>query len=150
MSNAFECILSCQPEYFSGSPVMVGFELRNMSQSSLFMLKWYTPLEGLAGKVFRVEREGVAVEYRGVLAKRGEPTADDYLEVPGRGSVSVAVDLTQAYDFTLPGNYEVAFISHLHDVVARREELPRPQDRHRSVSLQCGTARFRLLAGTTK
>lgn len=141
----FECVLKSQAAYRSGEPVTLEFELRNLSESPRFVLRWYTPFEGIAGKIFRVQRNGDVVAYRGILAKRGEPMAEDYLEVPGRGTITASVELAESYDLSPPGNYEIAFIAGLHDVTDRREEVPRRRDDHQPEPLDCGTARFRVL-----
>jgi heat shock protein HslJ len=95
----------------SGAAVTVMFTLINDSSEELYVLKWFTPLEGLAGDIFRVQREGVELEYRGKLVKRAAPTSDDYVRIGARGSVSIVVDLVQGYDFSQAGQYTVQYRS---------------------------------------
>ena len=75
------CRLDSADEHVSGKPVFVAMELRNQDDSARYMLKWYTPFEGIAGEIFTVEHDGGAVKYQGPLAKRGEPVASDYIEI---------------------------------------------------------------------
>ena len=95
----------------SGEAVNVRFTLTNTLSEGLFVLKWFTPLEGLAGDIFRVEREGVALPTHGKLVKRTPPTAEEYVWLDTGGSISAVVDLAEAYDFSQPGQYTVQFLS---------------------------------------
>lgn len=105
-----------------GSAVRLLFTLTNHADAPFYVLKWFTPLEGVGGEIFRVERDGRALPYEGVLASRGDPTADSYLLLPAGGSVSAVVDLAGAYDFTGEGTYTIAFLSPRISHVARTEE----------------------------
>ena len=42
-----------------GEPVKVQFFLVNDSSENLFVLNWFTPLEGLGGDIFQVRRDGL-------------------------------------------------------------------------------------------
>lgn len=44
-------------------PVKLRFYLINDTDSRLYVLNWFTPLEGIGGEIFRVKRDGVAVPY---------------------------------------------------------------------------------------
>jgi heat shock protein HslJ len=100
------------PESLAGEgSVNVKFTLTNTLSEGLFVLKWFTPLEGLAGDIFRVEREGVKLPYRGKMVKRAPPTAGEYVWLDSGGSISTEVDLAEGYDFSLPGQYTVQFRS---------------------------------------
>ena len=72
---------------------------------------WFTPLEGLAGDLFQVRREGVELFYRGKLVKRGPPIAEDYVWIDAGGSISAEVDLVEGYDFSQAGQYTLQFRS---------------------------------------
>jgi peptidyl-Lys metalloendopeptidase len=95
----------------SGAVVHVRFTLTNTLSEGLFVLKWFTPLEGLAGDIFRVEREGVELTYRGKMVKRAPPTAEDYVWLDAGGSLLTEVDLAEGYDFSQAGQYTVQFRS---------------------------------------
>jgi hypothetical protein len=101
----------------SGEPIMVSFLLENHAQEPLYLLKWYTPLEGIAGDIFIVTRDGQALPYQGILASRGNPTPDSYVMIePGKG-VTAEVDISKVFDFSQPGTYTIKFrsprISHI-------------------------------------
>jgi hypothetical protein len=76
-----------------------------------------------------VKRDGQLVPYQGLLASRGDPTADAYVFLEAGETVSVEVDLAPAYDFSKDGTYTIAFISPRISHVARTEaEMARTVD----------------------
>jgi peptidyl-Lys metalloendopeptidase len=95
----------------SGEAVPVKFTLTNTLSEGLYVLRWFTPLEGLAGDIFRVRRDGLHLPYHGILVKRAPPTAEDYVWLDAGGSISAEVDLAEGYDFSQPGQYTVQFRS---------------------------------------
>jgi hypothetical protein len=121
-----EAVLQAPASLPEGESVEVQFTLTNRSESGLYVLEWYTPLEGLTGDIFRVERDGEPVPYNGPLVMRGDPTGDDYVYLDPNESASATVDLTAvgendapAYDFSRPGRYTISFISPRISHVAR-------------------------------
>ncbi len=105
----------------SGEGVNLRFTLTNNTDTSLYVLKWYTPLEGLAGKLFYVERDGQAIPYQGILASRAAPPPDAYVLLDAGESVSAEVDLSTAYDFSQAGEYTIEFLSPRISHIARSE-----------------------------
>jgi len=95
----------------AGEVVNVRFTLTNISSEGFFVLKWFTPLEGLAGDIFQVQRDGVDLPYRGKLVKRGPPISEDYVWIGAGGSISAEVDLAEGYDFSQAGQYTLHFRS---------------------------------------
>ena len=121
--------LEVPAELLSGEAVKLRFTLINNADTSLYVLKWYTPLEGLGGEIFRVERDGRVVPYKGPLAYRAVPTPDAYVLLDAGESVSAAVDLARAYDLTKAGEYTIGFISPRISHVARTEaEMAKTMD----------------------
>jgi len=117
-SADLEAVLEAPASLPQGEPIEVRFTLINQSETGLYVLEWYTPLEGLYGDIFRVERDGEPVPYNGPLVMRGDPTGDDYVYLDPGESASATVDLTAvgendapAYDFSRPGRYTIAFVS---------------------------------------
>ncbi len=106
-----EAVIQVPTTLPDGDSVELEFTLINRSETGLYVLKWYTPLEGFGGEIFRIERDGQPIPYEGPLAMRGDPTPDDYVFLDAGASVSAAVDLAAAYDFSQPGEYTIAFIS---------------------------------------
>ena len=105
----------------TGETVPVRFTLTNNADTPLYVLKWYTPLEGIAGKIFRVERDGEVVPYEGILATRAAPSPDDYVLLEPGASAAAEVDLATAYDFSQAGTYTIEFLSPKISDVARTE-----------------------------
>ena len=109
--------------------VIVQFTLTNNSDVALYVLKWYTPLEGIGGEIFSVERDGQAVPYTGILAMRGDPTPEAYQLLEAGQSASAKVDLATSFDFSQPGEYIIEFLSPRISHVARSEaEMARSVD----------------------
>jgi hypothetical protein len=132
--------ITCRLE--AQAPASIRFELANGSGSSLWVLKWNTPLEGWKGTVLRVTRDGEEVAYEGPMLKRGDPQAGAYVEIPAGGKVDATVDLAEVYDMSRPGTYKVEADGDLIDVTA--EAAPRPRDRHQSMPLDCGAVTFEV------
>ena len=93
----------------SGAAVPVKFTLTNVSSEGLYILKWFTPLEGLAGDIFQVRRDVLSLPYRGIQVKRAEPTSEGYVWLDAGASVSAEVDLAEGYDLTQAGEYTIQF-----------------------------------------
>ncbi|UCG25948.1 MAG: hypothetical protein JSW55_08185 [Chloroflexota bacterium] len=104
-----------------GQPVKLRFYLINDTDSRLYVLNWYTPLEGIGGEIFRVRRDGVPVPYQGILASRAEPTPETYTVLDVGEMVSAEVDLADAFDFSVPGEYAIEFISPRISHIAKSE-----------------------------
>jgi hypothetical protein len=112
-----------------GEEVNLKFTLTNISETPLYALKWYTPLEGIAGEIFKITRDGQAVPYEGILASRSFPTSDSYVFINAGESVSVVVDLGTSFDFLEAGIYQIGFISPQISHIARStEEFAKTED----------------------
>lgn len=119
--------LEGQERYVVGGDVTIRFVLKNYSDAPLWVLTWYTPLEGLKGKIFRVTRYGVEVPYEGRLVKRGTPGKERYVRLGPGESVSARVDLSRTYNLSIPGEYHVQFTGRIFDVARVQESLPRKE-----------------------
>lgn len=108
--------------YEIGDPISIDFSLSNRSDQDIMVLKWMSPLEGLSSDCLRIIDDGAVpgreVPYDGVLAKRGQPAPDDYIRIPAKGSVTVQIDLANAYPIERPGTYRVELRGPLADVFA--------------------------------
>jgi heat shock protein HslJ len=105
----------------SGATVTAIFTLTNTSSEGFYVLKWFTPLEGIGGDIFRVERDGAELPYHGKLVKRGPPLSEDYVWLDAGQSVSAEVNLAEGYDFSQAGTYTVQFRSPQISHVAKTE-----------------------------
>jgi hypothetical protein len=102
-----------------GEEVNLKFTLTNESDTPLYFLKWYTPLEGIAGEIFKVTHDGQAVPYEGILASRAFPSSDSYMLINPGESISTVVDLGTSFDFKETGTYQIGFLSPRTSHVAR-------------------------------
>jgi len=105
----------------NGEVVQLQFTLTNHSTERMYVLTWYTPLEGIFGEIFRVERDGQAIPYEGPLVMRGDPLPENYVLLEPGASVSAEVDLATAYDFSQAGEYTIEFVSPRISHVAKTE-----------------------------
>ncbi|MBS1251660.1 MAG: hypothetical protein MAG451_00693 [Anaerolineales bacterium] len=119
--------------------------MTNRTDTELYVLKWYTPLEGIAGEIFRVERDGQPLSYEGILASRAAPTRDDYILLSPGESVSAEVDLATAYDFSKAGEYTIDFISPRISHIARTEsEMAETLDDLGPIQISSGKVTVRI------
>ncbi|WP_394842151.1 M35 family metallo-endopeptidase [Pendulispora brunnea] len=81
----------------------------NGTQRSLRLLKWNTLVDGIREPLFVVTRDGAAVEYIGRHYKRGAPRPQDYVVLEPGESLTNTVDLAEAYDLSVSGQYAVHF-----------------------------------------
>jgi hypothetical protein len=121
------------------------FALHNRTERPLYVLTWYTPLEGMAGEILQVTRDGAALPYQGLLAKRGDPSGDEYVAIAPGEAASARVDLGSGYDLSTPGSYQVQFTAGLRDVIDDVSLVPRSRDDHRPQPLSCNTVRFSVV-----
>src|ERR1019366_7454345 len=109
MDTVLKGELKASPVYDSAGPIKLTFKLTNESDEDLYVLKWYTPLEGLDSDCLRVLRDTkTKVPYDGPMIKRGHPSKVDYMLLPARGPVSVDVDVSKSYAVSTPADYQVA------------------------------------------
>lgn len=88
LSSVLKYQLSASNSYVLGKPVIIKFTLYNLLDENIWVLTWYTPLEGLKGKIFLVTCNGKEIPYEGRMVKRGNPTQDDYIYIASKGSAS--------------------------------------------------------------
>jgi peptidyl-Lys metalloendopeptidase len=130
----------------SGEAVNLKFTLINNTDTRLHVLKWYTPLEGIAGEIFRVERDGQAIPYQGMLAKRGVPSPEAYVLLGPGESVSVEVDLATAYNFSEVGEYTIEFLSpSISHVVRTEAEMAKTVDDLKPVQIPSNTVTVQIV-----
>ncbi len=107
---ALNATLEMPSRLTNGETVLLEFTLTNNSEVGLYVLKWYTPLEGgFGGAIFCIERDGQFIPYKGPEAERTDPTPDSYVFLEAGASVSATIDLAEVYDFSKPGLYTIAF-----------------------------------------
>ena len=150
---ALEGHLVSESSYRSDEPVKVKFDLANREDHDLYVLTWYTPLEGLFSDCLKVLRDGERLPYDGVLAKRGLPTSQNYLLVPAGGEVTSVFDLSRAYEVSDSGNYEIALDTEIRDFFfaspskSLEELIDERRQRFQSQLLQDGETFFIVVPG---
>jgi len=85
--------------------------ITNTSNQTVRMPSWLLPSNVLQAKLFRVSRDGAPVQYEGPMIKRGLPTSADFTILRAGESRRTVVDLSQAYDMRLGGQYTVTLAS---------------------------------------
>jgi hypothetical protein len=142
--QSLACTLEMDATYLEGEPVQLSFELRNQTDRPWYILTWYTPLEGIAGEIVQVTRDGEALIYQGMLAKRGDPIRDEYVAIEPGEAAAAQVDLREGYALSVPGSYEVQLVTELRDVTDDESLIPRKRDDHRPQPLTCNPVSFTI------
>jgi len=93
----------------SGKPVKLHFALINKTDQPLYVLNWYTPFEGIPGDIFRVTWNGQVIPYMGILEGRGDPSPGSYILIGPEDAVFIELNLSEFYDLSQPGTYEIAY-----------------------------------------
>ncbi|MBN1249931.1 MAG: hypothetical protein JXC32_19870 [Anaerolineae bacterium] len=121
-----------------GASIPLTFTLTNNTAQTLYLLTWFTPLEGIANEIFIVRHEGTPLAYEGILVMRSDPSPEAYVELAGGATTSVTVDLAEAYDFSQPGDYSIAFLSpRMSDVATGKEAMATTMDELGKVEIPC-------------
>lgn len=90
-------------------PVTLHVTFTNPTSTSIGLLKWFTPIDGVTEPLFTVTRAGNSVTYVGILVKHPPPTTQDYVTLAPGKSLSRDVNLSDYYDLSVSGNYSVTF-----------------------------------------
>lgn len=133
----------------SGEPIMVNFLLENQARGAVYLLKWFTPLEGFGGDIFEVTLDGRPLPYQGPVASRGDPTPDSYVFLePGKG-LTAEVNLAEAYDFSQIGTYIIKFRSPRISHLARSEaEMATTSDELGPVNIPSNEVTLKVVASS--
>jgi peptidyl-Lys metalloendopeptidase len=95
--------------YKANEPITLHVTITNGNDFPLKVLKWFTPVEGVGGPLFTVTRDGKPVTYIGPMIKRLATTDKDYITLAAGESTSSDVILSDYYDLSVSGNYEVMY-----------------------------------------
>lgn len=85
------------------------FTMRNDSAEPISVLKWQTPFYGIEHDLFDVNVGGMDSDYNGRWIKRGAPGPDDWMTLQPGEAKSVEIDLSEAYDFSASGQYQMKY-----------------------------------------
>jgi peptidyl-Lys metalloendopeptidase len=86
---------------------LVTFSLTNPTKATIGVPSHLTPFKGLTHDIFQIEGPG-EVEYTGILAKRLSDAADMIELNPGK-TMTVELDLSRDYAFSIAGSYRIAW-----------------------------------------
>ncbi len=89
--------------------VNVTVTMTNVASHPVRVLRYQTPLDGIKEDLFKVTRDGVAIEYLGRHYKWAAPQPEDFISLDRGQSVVATVDLATAYDFATTGTYFLAY-----------------------------------------
>ena len=147
---SFSCSISVDKDVYSSEkkePVNLNFKLTNENSCDVYVLTWHTPLEGMMNNFLKVTRGGRSVPYRGIMAKRGPPSAESYILMTAGETVEASVSLSEAYSTESHGEYVVELSTDLMDVVPKEagvEFLPNGFSDMTRVPIQCGPLQFQV------
>ena len=94
----------------AGKPIELRMRVKNSTGKPQKFCTYHTLFEGLRNDLFEVKRaDGTELDYRGMMAKRAPPDADDFITLAsGEERTSDAVDVSEGYAFTA-GTFSVVF-----------------------------------------
>jgi peptidyl-Lys metalloendopeptidase len=102
-------ISTAQGKFSSTQDVIVTVTISNPTGSSVRILKWFTPADGVEEPLFSVKRNGESISYIGAIYKRPAATGSDYITLKAGQSISYNVNLGEFYDLSQSGNYEISY-----------------------------------------
>jgi len=97
--------------------------LTNTGDTDLSVLKRNTPLDDIITDCLEVTVNGKNVEYDGPLVKRAPPSAKEYVTIKAGQSVATNFPVSDAYDTSKPGTYEVKLKTPVPDVRPKQAGL---------------------------
>lgn len=100
-----------QPAVGRGDNVLVRVTLTNTSGTAQHLLRWRTPIDGVAASLFDVRRDGQPVRYLGRRIKRAAPGPADYWRMEPGASLTHTVELSRLYEMSVTGNYTIRYLS---------------------------------------
>ena len=116
-------LVKFEDSYKSHHAVRLKVVLTNTSKKDLSILTWNTPLDGLVTDCLDIRIGGKNIEYDGPMVKRGAPTPKDYIVIKAGQSIEAEFPVSDAYDTSKPGNYQVKLKTDIPDV-APQESRP--------------------------
>lgn len=138
-------ILTAKDTFIKDNPIVVNFTLQNTSNEKLWILTWYTPLEGLKGKIFQVTCEGKEIPYEGPMVKRGQPSKADYMYIEPGESVSKEFDLSRAYQVPESRACVIAFKGRIYDYTTSSNTLPKRAEEQQMVNIHGNSITIRVM-----
>lgn len=110
-ANVEVAVTPLQPTVDRGDDVLVRVVMTNTSATVQHLLRWRTPLDGVASPLFDVRRDGQPVRYLGRRIKRAAPGPSDYLRLDPGVTLSTTVELSRLYEMDVTGSYTIRYRS---------------------------------------
>jgi peptidyl-Lys metalloendopeptidase len=101
--------------------VLVKVRITNTGKEDVSILTWNTPLDRLITDCLDVSVNGKNVEYDGPMVKRAAPKESDYLVIKAGQTVEAEYPVSDAYDTSRPGSYEVKLKTPIPDVAPKEK-----------------------------
>jgi hypothetical protein len=114
----------------------IRFQLSNPHPYGWRILSWKTPFDAWFSEFLTIADDNHSLGYRGALAKRGAPSEEDYVQLLPMQTLSVMLDLSQAYSLT-PGQYQVTLLPLQLQALDFISEAQVPSERAEILMLQC-------------
>lgn len=140
-TSIFRSKLRSADAFQTDEEVSLIFELTNNGAEGVYVLTWYTPLEGLFSDCLNVTKDGTKVRYDGLKVARGKPSDKSYVFIAAGETVSREVVLNEAYDVSRPGKYRVILNAEVRDYI---DASSRPELRAKLADVQREQATVKL------
>jgi len=137
-SATLSCRLAVTGPLQLGQPVTVGLTLHNGLATPVEVLRYFTPFEGVLGEIFDIRWRGEPVRYDGPMVKRAAPGDEDWFALPAGQELSALVELSETWDFSRPGEYQLQ----LRNSISYR--LPGEAEPRQLEASSCGEVEFTL------
>ena len=95
----------------------IEYRLINQSATTIHVLRWQTPVDGITNDLFSVRQNGEEIAYIGPMYKRVAPRPEDFIALKPGESLDAKVDLSAWYDMRKGGQYEVRYTREAREVV---------------------------------
>ena len=144
-NNKIKYQLHADDSYVRDNPIIINFTLHNLSNEHLWVLTWYTPFEGLKGKIFHITCDGKEIPYEGPMMKRGQPVKSDYIHIEPGSFVSTKVDLSSVYKIPSSQSCIVEFKGRIYDFTTSGDLTPKRTEEHQMVNITGTGVTFRVI-----
>ena len=144
MAISLKYSFQAQSSYVLGKPIIIGFTLESEAETDLWILKWYTPLEGIKGKILQVTCDGEEIPYEGIMMKRGKPRKENYVLLHPQESTHAEFDLSQHFSLQECKECRLNFKGRIHDVVFDQQQVPPASDEQNPVNAIGTPVLFRI------
>lgn len=140
-NGTLSCHLSVTSPLQQGLPVIAELTLHNRFATSVQVLSYFTPFEGILGEIFEIRARGQLLPYAGPMVKRAAPGAEDWFVLEAGQELSATVDLSNAWDLTGAGDYQLQLRNNIN------YRLPGEPVARQLAAADCGVVRFTIQPG---